>query len=632
MAQDAVKGTKGFSLVAPSLERPQPKPLTGGERENVLWSDDFSDANTWETAIWPGSPNTPWEILTPADLPGGISQGEYPTPIIASTTAANGFALLDSDFYGSSSATAIESSTLTTVNPIDLSGYDNVVLQFETYYRKWTAEEIYVVVSTTNADWPNLDPSFDVATHNATPNITNQVYYVFPGMEVQEPIANPTKVRINISDFAGGEQEVYVRFHWTGTWGYSWYVDDVSIIEQPEFDLEMNYALVSHVDPIIFPEGISVPEYGRVPSSQMSTTLYVGGGFSNFGFGEHTGQQIELEILDPADNVFHTEVLDPMGMVDTWQAITVPAMGLGLYKFNFSLVSDQEMAGSEFFDNNMITRYMEVTDDVYSLDNLGNYETGVPFISSLGTPSFTNNQEGIRLMTAYDLSAPLTVYGLEILLSTNSTPNGLINIAIFDSIHIFADTATYTPNLTSPIAETMEQYTLTAADISAGRIVMPFDDGVELEAGKIYYASVELYGSTASEIRVLDDETVPQPQWQSLIYLPASTGGTNPANRIWSNGNAFAIRFLMDPTISVPEQTKLTGVSMFPNPTTGQVNIHVAEAGIYDVEVMNVLGERIHSTRIVNNSVLDLSGQAKGVYMVRISNGNASTVERITLN
>ena len=39
---------------------------------------------------------------------------------------------------------------------------------------------------------------------------------------------------------AANESQVWVRFHWTGTWGYAWFVDDVSIVEIiPKFWMDL---------------------------------------------------------------------------------------------------------------------------------------------------------------------------------------------------------------------------------------------------------------------------------------------------------------------------------------------------------------------------------------------------------
>ncbi len=617
---EAQRGTRGFSMEARSLERPVLTPEAGTRA--VLWEDDLSDPGTWITAIWPGAPNTPWQIGTQA------AQGAFPLAVIQSTTASNGFAILDSDFYGNEGATEVESSTLTTADPIDLSASPAVVLEFQTQYRKWTYEECFVVVSTSNTNWPALDPEFDVETHNMT-STDNKVYYVFPGMQTQDPVDNPTLVRINISEIAGGASQVWVRFHWTGTWGYAWYVDDVKIIEQPQFDLVMDYGYVSHLN--------NGNEYGRVPSSQLDNMMYLGGGFHNFGWDTNTDVQLTVDATGP-ETFSHTVNVATMATgeeVAPFEAVPTPTLTEGVYTFDFELVSAEEQPGSEFFENNTIdSRAFEVTNantGLYSLDNIGNHPAGTEVLTSLGTNSFTDNEDGMMAMTMYNVSDPITVYGLEILLATGTTgtqSGGSVNIAIFDSSDVLIDTTTYTPTLTNALAEAATLYTITAADVTAGMLSIPFADPVTLSGGN-YYASVEMYGSgTNHRIRILDDETVPQPAWSSLIYLVNDP--TSP-NRIWSNGNAFAIRLSQNASIGMAEQNELTGVSMYPNPTNGLLNINLSEIGTYNVEVFDMLGARIMTDRIVKNTVLDLTGNAQGVYMVRISNEKGSMIERITL-
>jgi hypothetical protein len=616
---DAQRGTRGFAMEARSLDRPTNDPASEGVRA-VLWQDDFSNAGNWTMGVWPGAPALNWVIGTePASGPVAIAE-------IASTTASNGYAMIDSDAFGNE--IEVESSYLTNATPIDLTGYSNVVLEFQTFYRKWTYEECFVVVSTVDANWPALDPEFDVETHNAT-SVENQVYYVFPGMQTQDPVDNPTLVRINISDIAGGASEVYVRFHWTGTYGYAWYVDDVKIIEQPQFDLVMDYGYVSHLD--------NGNEYGRVPTSQLNNTMYLGGGFYNFGWDTNNDVQLTVEATGP-QNFTHTvsvPMLAPEEEQAPFEAVTTPTLTEGLYTFDFELVSTEEQPGGEFFDNNTIDqRAFEVTsaaNGLYSLDNIGNHPTGTEVLTSLGSNSFTDNEDGMMCMTMYNVTSDITVYGLEILLATGTTgtqSGGSVNIALFDSADIQIDTTTFTPNLTNALAESSTLYTITAGDVTAGMLSLPFADPVTLTPGN-YYASVELYGSgTNHRIRILDDETVPQPAWSSLVYLP--NDATSP-NRIWSNGNAFAVRLSLNQSIGMAEQNELAGVSMYPNPTNGLLNINLAETGAYDVEVFDMLGARILTDRIVKNTVLDLTGNAQGVYMVRISNEQGSKIERITL-
>ena len=93
--------------------------------------------------------------------------GSYPISTIESTTAGNGFAMIDSDEYGGEEGgTEIEDSWFTTAQPINLSDFPNVVLQFETWYRSWTYEKCWVVTSTDGVTWPELTPDSQEDTAN----------------------------------------------------------------------------------------------------------------------------------------------------------------------------------------------------------------------------------------------------------------------------------------------------------------------------------------------------------------------------------------------------------------------------------------------------------------------------------
>src|SRR5690606_36393985 len=94
-----------------------------------------------------------------------------------------------------------------------------------------------------------------------------------------------------------------------------------------------------------------------------------------------------------------------------------------------------------------------------------------------------------------------------------------------------------------------------------------FPEPVTLQPG-VYFASIEIYSNeNENRITVRDDQTVPQPLWSSLVYLPFASGGSTP-NRIWSNGNAFGIRLRLNTDVSIEEQTLAHGVRIMPNPAS----------------------------------------------------------------
>src|SRR5690606_37380450 len=194
-------------------------------RADTIWSDTFDSASDWVIAD-DGPVNVDWQIGVGLENSGG-----YPTNPVESTTAADGYAMLDSD-AGNNSSTNYEFSHMTTANPIDLSAYPNAVLSFQTFYRSFTNERPLIQVSTNNTDWltysdvaGSLISDFDITPYPG-------VYDAFPGFTQGDVLPNPHTVFINISDAAGGASQVWVRFLWVGLWGYSWFVDDVVILEQ----------------------------------------------------------------------------------------------------------------------------------------------------------------------------------------------------------------------------------------------------------------------------------------------------------------------------------------------------------------------------------------------------------------
>ena len=68
------------------------------------------------------------------------------------------------------------------------------------------------------------------------------VFTPFPGVPTPGPAVtttNPELTGVDISSALVGLTstqlaDIYIRFHWTGTWGYAWFIDDVAISETPK--------------------------------------------------------------------------------------------------------------------------------------------------------------------------------------------------------------------------------------------------------------------------------------------------------------------------------------------------------------------------------------------------------------
>jgi len=595
---------------------------------DCIFSDDFSNPSTWETGYDPTACTLEWEIGV-----GLETGGSYPISSIESTTVDNGYAMIDSDEYGGEEGgTEIEDSWFTTAQPIDLSNYPNVVLEFETWYRSWTYEKCWVVTSTDGVNWPELTPDSE-----ADP--AAGIYEVFPGISGDggaDVGDNPLTKRINISGSAGGESQVWIRFHWTGTWGYAWFIDDVCVIEQPADDLVLNYGVVSHTG--------TGEEYGRIPKDQVGSSMQFGGEVFNFGVNDQSEVSLSMDMsLDgntissgetgftmysvDADGFYSIEETD--GMIDADESVYFqmdsdnPSTEIGLYTADFTVNSYSEMDGSETFGNNIQSREFSITEDVYSIDGIDVYSD--PAITRLGTGSFTDGSDGFMMMTYYEIEQTTDVAGLEIMLdsylfeSPLSAPGGEIIISLRDTADVNAET--FAPSAT--LVES-DFYMVTQGDIDDGSLEIAFDSPYSLSPGA-YYACVEMYSNNnAADIYILDDETVPQPGMASVIFIPG--------DQVYSNGTAAGIRLKLGNGQGFDiEEATLNGVSVYPNPSTGIVNIDFENNGSYTIEVTNIIGEIVLLKDINSNSTIDLTNFDKGTYLVKVSNSELSKTERIVV-
>jgi hypothetical protein len=576
---------------------------TGG---GAIWSDDFSDPSTWETGFDATACTLEWEIGQ------NLGCGGFATiDTIQSTTAFNGYAMIDSDEYGGENGgTEVEDSWFTTASSIDLSGIPAVVLEFETQYYSWTSEKCYVVTSTNNTDWPELTPTTDITM---MPN----VYEVWPGMETQGNVDNPTLKRINISQSAGDQATVWVRFHWTGTWGYAWFVDDVKILPQPAADIEMQAAYVSH-------NGTGY-EYGRIPNSQTGQDILVGSTVYNFGAenAENLAWTADFTGPTPFSVSGSLAVLESDSTVDMEDMSINSALSPGMYTGTFSVESDADNAsGTEFGNNGGMREFMVTDNDVYSIDGIDVYTN--PTLGALGTNSFTDAEEGFMMFAYYDIVGDASIEGIEIQLAASSVGGATLQVALHDTADINAD------NVVDPL-EQSDVVTVTQADIDAGVLYVPFSEPFEL-SDNAYYAGVEMFGDSLNIIRILDDETVPQPFFASRIYIPN--------DQVYTNGNAVGIRLrgVIGESVGIEEQGDLANMTISPNPSTGLVSVKVnlEGASTLDIKVVSIDGATVAAVSTdrvsgVYKQNLDLSNLANGVYFVKVTTEAGLRTEKIMI-
>jgi hypothetical protein len=567
---------------------------------DIIWQDDFSVPSNWIIAH-DGTFDSDFEIGI-----GLESTGSYGTPAIQSTTADNGYAMYNSDGFNNQAGVAYEQAHITTATPIDLSTYSNVILEFETQYRRFTDEQTWLVIST-DGTFPTLDdPTLDIS---GIPG----AYRVWEDGELTTSVSpgNPTTRSFNISEIAGGASQVWVRLQFTGIWGYAWYVDDIQIYEQYQHDAKIFNAYVSSTG--------TGEEYARIPQNQVPADMNIGCYVKNLGYETMTNVTVNID-MDGTLNTFTQAELLPGDTMLVNDYVTA-ASSLGLHNVTYTVTSDQTATDGDASNNDAL-RYYEVTSPtgIYSMDGLGVHPAGTEVLSSLGTNSFTDNADELMCMTYYQVQESADLISVRVGLTSTTVAGGDILIQVHDTLDIFSD-------IVDNALGYSEQYTLTEADVAAGFVNIPLVDPLTLDPNGYYVSAALFSNGNANDIRILDDLTVPQPGGASLIYLP--TDGT-----VYSNGNAFAIQLNFDPSSSVEEEVvaELEGVNIYPNPVAnGIITIATNQRENFSLEVFDSVGALVESKRFNMNTTVDVSALANGVYTVRVNSGNASTTQLVTV-
>jgi hypothetical protein len=194
------------------------KPTNQQVEKVIIWSDEFTTPANWTIANI-GTNDEEWHFSSDPTL--GETVTTLPAALVpfASATAANGFLLVNSDGNNTTDNDGTQIiTTATTVAPINLTGYPNVLLTYQHSFR-WYKDTRGVRVSGDNGvTWTEFEMSN--FTDYSTPNQNS---------------GNPEITTIDISAIAGNQSQVLVQFYYDDNdiWAWYWAIDDVSIIEKP---------------------------------------------------------------------------------------------------------------------------------------------------------------------------------------------------------------------------------------------------------------------------------------------------------------------------------------------------------------------------------------------------------------
>ena len=406
-----------------NLRRAEEASLQGGARA-IIWSNDFSNCNEWvidnayDNGLTDYAPDLNFECgvgLTPS--------GFAPIAPIESTTSDNGFMLVDSDLHGGENGGVdIENCWFQTVQPINCSAHPFVSISFETFYYMWDGgssdgnEYCLLEVSRDGVTWPNLN-TFEVAQgfvdFGDGDGPVQARWELWPEMQTQDPVNNPTVKTFEISSAAGGQETIWIRFRWKGTWGYSWMVDDVELFDTPQNDV----ALVGYQSYTDY-ENTGMFEASIWPSSQ-TTQVQMAANVANQGVQAQNGVNLNAYVNGALVGSSAPSVLDSQeNQLFQISGYTLPATP-GTYSLELLAepVNDDEDP-----ENNSSTTTFEVSEYIFARDN-GVFTGAFPgatyndeFIAAVPYQFFGDgNIHAVQVaLTAGSVEAPMICHILEL--------------------------------------------------------------------------------------------------------------------------------------------------------------------------------------------------------------------------
>jgi hypothetical protein len=451
-------------------------------------------------------------------------------------------------------------------------------------------EYCLIEISTDGVTWPDVT-TFEVSE---APGLR---YECFPTMETQDPVDNPTLIVFNITEGAGNEAEVWLRFRWKGTWGYAWMIDDIEIFETPENDLTISNVYRGDI--------ILDYDYYAIPQDQVKPMVF-GAGLWNFGFTDQMATNLNIDVAGPETGNWDVAVDLAAGAADTvwYDTVDFEPTALGTYDITMSVPED------DFPDGDSETEGFEITEFIYGHDTPN---------EALFARGFNLDDE-VSIGQTYFMEADVCIGGLNVMFASGTTAGMEVQIFCYEIGEDIQDLS-YQGEGT---------YIVAGADINTGEyVVIPFNEGIDLFAGAGYVVEVRKYFSS-DRLYILAN--VKDEDFSTVNYGPFGAGNAENWYTAWNWDPA--VRMNLDCTVNIAESTAnadFTLAQNLPNPAAinTTINYVLNVAADVQLEVFDMMGRIVFSNDYgtlpagTHNVVIDVTSFAVGVYSYRMTAGNS---------
>lgn len=401
-----------------------------------------------------------------------------------------------------------------------------------------------------------------------------------------------TRAFVDLSSYSG--DNVIIGFRYVGIDGAESGIDNVVIEDTPDNEIELSNGWSGDV--------VLDFDYSMVPDEQVKQ-MRVGAAVKNLG-GMPQTFNLTADINDGSSSVYNNSqsVTLAVGESDTvWFDSGYTPTAQGVYTVSFSLPADDNLSNN----NKSVT--LTTTDFIYAHD----FD---------GTQAFRFDQDdAVSMGNQFVMEQNATLRAANVEFTTGTTADLYVEINVWEVLTSIQDVTQVG----------VEGYTVPASAIGNSGLVttIPFSTPISLTAGKTYILEVMKVDAGPSRM-FLGGSDAGDDDLSTVCYGPFGTGSA--VNRWIGWGFAPAIRMNFDATLGLNENP-IEGVTIYPNPSEGIVNISNDKNITNNIEVFDLLGNSILSTSASTATTIDLTGNASGVYVVVVSNSNGSVVERVSI-
>lgn len=557
-----------------------------------LWEDTFEDFSNWDVSN-NSTPAVDWIHTTDASI---IPVGAL-SPFM-STTVDNGFAYVDGDGQGEGS---IQDCNLTMNTFVDLSGVDNVSVNFEQNTRNF-ASTYTLRVSPDNGDtWIDIpvNSNLDVNTNTANPELTS----------------------INVSEYLAGASQARIEFNFSAEWGWHWAIDDVAFVETPEDDLGLisvhydEYVDYLELDEFLDVDYIQQIEHSSYKDDQVRPLSFIAV-VRNQGINAQTNVVLTADVTTPDGSEQYTS--DPVDIesgVETFvriddvmlDAFSGGTGAVGDYSVEYSLTWDQEDQIPA--NNEPLTKSFTVNDEYMATDLGTDWATYYP---TLGEDVIWAN----RMMFEQETEINYIQFGI---LSTDDAPSQPGDVVYLNMRTGSVLEEEGGDNVMNRLFGDNEiEYVLTEDEFTTSEqtiwITMELPEPVTVSPGVVYQGEIE--------IPVIGEDYLWVPfsnQQSSFVGLLFEYGDVSTGPQGWwtLGGNVPHIRLGYSTALGVDGPSDLTFKlgQNYPNPTNGNTRI--------DWELLEPAND-------VQFRITDINGRV--VYQEDLGNRPAGVQESLDLN